>query len=143
MEYDIRIEQTAARPTAVIAATTTWARFPTLWGELLGEVWAGGARKGCRNIMLYLDDTPSVEIGVEFTVPFALTGRIVASALPAGRVATTVHHGSYADLGLAHRAVADWCAERGEHPTGVRWEVYGPDAPTPWVEISWLLPGSE
>ena len=27
------------RPTAVVAQTTTWAEFPSLWGQLLGEVY--------------------------------------------------------------------------------------------------------
>ena len=57
-----------SRPTAVVAATTTWQDFPSLWGQLLGEVWdclhAGGIHRGCRNIMLYLDSVPNVEVGV-------------------------------------------------------------------------------
>jgi len=36
--------------------------------------------------MLYRDDVPNVEVGVEIAGSFAPTGRIVASALPAGRV---------------------------------------------------------
>ena len=28
-----------ARPTAVVAATTTWEEFPALWSKLLDEVW--------------------------------------------------------------------------------------------------------
>lgn len=31
-----------ARPTAVVAAATTWPQFPALWGQLLGEVWDAG-----------------------------------------------------------------------------------------------------
>jgi hypothetical protein len=27
------------RPTAVVAQTTTWAEFPSLWGRLLAEVY--------------------------------------------------------------------------------------------------------
>jgi len=33
-----------ARPTAIIAETTTWQEFPQLWSALLGEVW--GALRG-------------------------------------------------------------------------------------------------
>lgn len=57
-----------SRPTAVVAATTTWQDFPALWGRLLGEVWdclhAGGIHRGCRNVMLYLDSVPNVQVGV-------------------------------------------------------------------------------
>jgi len=77
-----------SRRTAVVAATTTWQDFPALWGVLLGEVWdclhAGGIYHGCRNVMLYLDGVPNVEVGVLLDQPCPLTGRVVASALPAG-----------------------------------------------------------
>jgi len=133
-------------PTAVIPATTTWRRFGTLWRELLDEVWAclraGGVARGCPNVMLYLDETPRVEVGVWLRVPCELTGRVVHSELPAGRVATTVHHGPFQDVGEAHRAVVEWCAANGERPTGVRWEIYGPHRDDPReqsVEVFWLL----
>jgi effector-binding domain-containing protein len=145
MAYEVTAVDVDARATAVVSATTTWREFPTLWRPLLDEVWAclraGGITSGCRNVMLYLDDTPRVEVGVVLTQPCPLTGRVVSSRLPSGRVARTVHRGSY-DLGPAHRAVVDWCAERGLERTGVSWEVYGPHDPDPakiWTEINHLL----
>ena len=115
MSYEVTVADIVARPTAVIAATTTWQAFPTLWGELLGEVWAclraGGIDRGCPNVMLYWDDVPHVEVGVELSRPCALTGRVVMSALPAGKVAAAVHRGPYTGLASAHRAVID-CAPR-------------------------------
>jgi effector-binding domain-containing protein len=79
---------------------------------------------------------------VELHQPCQLTGRVVASALPAGQVATTVHRGPYAGLASAHRAVLDWCAAQGRRPAGPRWEVYGPHRDDPaelTTEVSWLL----
>src|SRR5439155_17832968 len=61
------------------------------------------------NLMLYKDDLPNVEVGIEVTEPFATIGRVVSSTLPPGRVATTTHRGRYEDLGAAHLAVIDWC----------------------------------
>jgi effector-binding domain-containing protein len=146
VRYAVRVTDVAARPTAVVAATTTWQEYPTLWPVLLDEVWAclraGGVERGCRNIMLYRDDTPRVEVGVELLVPCPLTGRVVASTLPAGQVALTVHHGSYAGLAAAHRAVLDWCARQGRRPVGTRWEVYGPHHDDPakvWTEVYYLV----
>jgi effector-binding domain-containing protein len=148
-----RLSQTVMveRPTAVIAATTTWEAFPSLWPRLLDEVWKAvrsveGVTPG-RNIMLYKDDAPSVEIGVEVAEPFvAAGGRVVGSALPGGRVASTFHEGppeSLArDVGGAHKAVADWCLDRGLRPTGTRWEVYGhwhDDSVEQEVEVFYLL----
>jgi effector-binding domain-containing protein len=143
---EVTVGEVAARPTAVVQATTTWREFPTLWGRLSAEVWdclrAGGIRRGCPNVMLYLDDVPNVEVGVELTQACTLTGRVVASSLPAGRVAMTIHRGSYADLGTAHKAVVDWCSAHKLRTTGARWEIYGPHHEDPaevWTEVYWLL----
>jgi effector-binding domain-containing protein len=146
MGYQVTVTDVMARPTAVVTATTTWHEFPRLWKALLDEVWtclhAGGVHRGCRNVMLYQDDVPHVEVGVELRVPCPLTGRVVASALPAGQVAMTVHRGSYAGLAAAHRAVLDWCAAQGRRPVGPRWEIYGPHSDDPaqvWTEVYYLL----
>ena len=67
MGYHVTVQDVEARPTAVVPATTTWQEFPTLWEVLLDEVRAclraGGVHRGCRNIMLYQDDVPHVEVG--------------------------------------------------------------------------------
>lgn len=85
MSYQVTARDVVARPTAVVPVSTTWLEYPALWPELLDEVWAclhaGGIKRGCRNIMLYWDDVPHVEVGVESLVPCPLTGRVVASAL--------------------------------------------------------------
>jgi effector-binding domain-containing protein len=136
----------AARPTAVVPAATTWEEFPALWSKLLDEVWAclrsGGITRGCRNVMLYLDDVPHVEVGVELTQPCPLIGQVVASSLPAGTAAMTVHRGPYDGLGAAHRAVIRWCRVNGRERAGPRWEVYGPHDDDPakvWTEVYYLL----
>ncbi|GEM_PF-224265 len=146
MSYQVTVKNVAARPTAVVSATTTWQEFPTLWQELSAEVWAclraGGISSGCRNIMLYWDDVPHVEVGAELLVPCPLTGRVVASTLPAGQVAMTTHWGAYSELGAAHQAVIDWLPTQGKRMTGARWEVYGPHNDDPdkvWTEVYYLL----
>jgi effector-binding domain-containing protein len=146
MSYKVTVRDAEARPTAVVAAATTWQAFPGLWKELLDEVWAclraGGVDGGCRNVMLYLDEAPHIEVGVELHQPCPLTGRVVPSRLPAGQVATTVHRGPYPGLAEAHRAVLDWCAAQGRRPAGPRWEIYGPHRDDPAelaTEVCWLL----
>jgi effector-binding domain-containing protein len=146
VSYQVAVADVAARPTLVVPATTTWQEFPRLWKELLDEVWAclraGGIRGGCRNMMLYHDDVPHIEVGVLTSEPCPLAGRVVVSALPAGQAATTVHYGQYSELADAHEAVLDWCAAHGRQPTGTRWEVYGPHHDDPaqvWTEVYWLL----
>jgi len=146
MSYQVTMMDVEARPTAVVPATTTWQEFPTLWRKLSDEVWAclhaGGIYRGCRVIMLYWDDVPHVEVGVELLVACPLTGRVIGSALPAGQAAMTVHWGPYSRLGEAHQAVIGWCAAQGKRKTGTRWEVYGPHNDDParvWTEVYWLL----
>jgi hypothetical protein len=114
----------SAQPTAVVAETTSWQAFPALWPRLLDEVWAVVRPLGPgRNVMLYLDDVPSVEIGVEVAGPFEPIGRVRPSALPAGPVATA--RGRVEEIGAVHEAVVAWCAARALERTGVCWEVYG------------------
>jgi len=109
VDYEVSRTDVESRRTAVVAATTTWQDFPALWGQLLGEVWdclhASGIYRGCRNIMLYRDNVPNVEVGVLLDRPCPLTGRVVASALPAGTAAMAVHRGPFGDVGAAHDAV--------------------------------------
>ena len=129
MKYDIELTTADERPTAVVAATTTWGRFPTQWRGMLDQVWtflrASDLRTDGHNVMLYKDDVPNVEVGVLVTRPFVPSGTVVSSRLPAGRVARTVHRGPYERLEDPHRAVREWCAARGLALAGPRWEIYG------------------
>jgi effector-binding domain-containing protein len=146
MTYEVTVVDAEHRPTAVVPAATTWPEFPQVWRELLDEVWAclraGGIERGCRNVMFYKDGVPNVEVGVLLDQPCPLTGRVVASTLPTGRAAKTVHYGSYAGLGDAHEAVHDWSHAENQPLAGPRWEVYGPHRDDPaevWTEVYWLL----
>jgi effector-binding domain-containing protein len=146
VDYEVSVRAVSASPTAVVAQATTWEEYPRVWGELLDEVYAfvrgGGVAQTGHNVMLYRDDTPHVEVGVQVAAPFRPGGRVVRSELPAGRVATTVHRGDYGGLGDAHRAVVAWCAGRGHDLTRTRWEVYGDwheDPTAVETEVSWLL----
>jgi effector-binding domain-containing protein len=148
VSYAVSERVVAERPTAVIAAETTWDEFPLLWRELLDEIWAvvrsNDEIDPGRNVMLYKDDVPNVEVGVEAAGPFAAIGRIVPSTLPSGRVATTTHRGRYEDIEAAHEAVIRWCDGRGLERTGARWEIYGHwiEGVEPEVEVYWLLRGT-
>ena len=149
MDDAVRIVTCDATPTAVVAEATNWAEFPQLWGKLLDEVWtflrASDLTTG-RNVMVYRDDSPRVEVGAEVGGPFAGNGRVIASALPAGRAATAVARGAPSADGLAraHDAVHEWCAANGHELTRVRWEIYGhwADDQDPALfetEVYWLL----
>lgn len=145
--YPVSVKTVAVQPTAVVAAATTWAEYPTLWPVLLDEVYAfvraGGATLNGHNVMLYLDDVPNVEVGVQVTGPFESAGRVIPSVLPAGEVASTVHRGPYEALEEAHVALKAWCGSHRHALTGVRWEIYGDwhDDPADLeTEVCYLLP---
>jgi len=145
MAGNVTVRHAPLRRTAAVPATTTWAEFPTLWRRLLDQVWAvlrgDPAVAHGHNIFLYLDASPRVEIGVEVFEALRPAGNVVESAVPGGEVATTTSRG-YNELGEAHRAVQDWCAENGRRLAGPFWEIYGdPDEATGAVaiEVCYLL----
>lgn len=146
---EVTVQTVAATPTAVVAATTTWAQFPKMWGPMLDQVWSflrGDAPAGLytqgHNIMLYKDEVPNVEVGVQVSGPFEPVGDVVSSTLPAGLVATAIHSGPVAEIGDTHRAVREWSAANRYRLVGPHWEIYGdPDPSTGDFEVAvfWSL----
>jgi effector-binding domain-containing protein len=148
----VRFMTVEARPTAVVAQTTTWTEFPKLWGPLLGQVYefvrprpelgTGDGGGLWQNVMLYKDQRPDVEVGVLVTGPFQAEGTVIPSALPAGDAATATHRGDYGKLGVTHDAVRDYAAAHGRELAGPCWEIYGharPDPSEAETEVFWLL----
>src|ERR1700689_189980 len=83
MIHAVREGETPGQPPAVIAEATTWSAFPSLWPRLLDTVWTAVRSSEeitpNRNVMLYLDDVPNVEVGVEVGEPISHLGRVVGS----------------------------------------------------------------
>ena len=136
MTADVSLRTVAPRPTAVVSQTTTWKEFPAVWKPLLDEVYSfvrgrapelapNDGPEVWRNAFLYLDDKPTVEIGVLVSGPFEPHGRVVPSQLPGGEVATAVHCGDYAELGRTHDTVGGFIAAHGLVRAGPSWEIYG------------------
>jgi effector-binding domain-containing protein len=137
-------------PTAVVRTATTWAEFPNAWGPMLNQVWSflrgGTAPEGLwtrgHNAMLYTDDVPNVEVGVQVTRSFGASGSVVPSALPGGLVAAATHSGPVTRIGDTHDAVRAWAQANRYTVAGPRWEIYGdPDPATGSfdVEVLWLV----
>jgi effector-binding domain-containing protein len=149
MSVDVTVRVVEPTPTAVVVAATTWEEFPAVWGPMLGEVWGflrGGAPAGLyqqgHNIMLYKDDVPNVEVGVQVSGSFAPSGRVVPSTLPAGVAAGATHTGPIAEIGSIHRAVREWSEANGYRLSGPHWEIYGDPDPASGhfdVEVFWSL----
>jgi hypothetical protein len=104
MDDAVRIVTAVQKPTAVVAETTSWEHVPRVWRALLAEVWAflrGSDLTTGRNVTLYKDDSPNVEVGVEVSSSFMGSGRVVPSSLPAGRAAVAVARGEPSPAKLA------------------------------------------
>jgi len=92
--------------------------------------------------MLYQDDVPHVEVGVQVSGSFDPAGRVVPSTLPGGFVATATHTGPIAEIGGTHRAVRAWSQASGYRLAGPRWEIYGDPDPSSGhfdVQVFWSL----
>jgi effector-binding domain-containing protein len=149
MTVEVTAKTIEPAPTAVVVAATTWAEFPKVWRSMLDEVWSflrGDAPEGLyqhgHNIMLYKDDVPNVEVGVQVNGSFAPAGRVVASTLPGGPVATATHTGPMASIGDTHHAVREWSDAQGYRLAGPRWEIYGDPDPSTGsfdVDVFWSL----
>ena len=129
MDYNIRLETADTRPTAVVRRRAALQQLPKVVPEACGYVWnalrAQKIKGAGRHVALYLDEQINLEVGVELDAPFSGAGDVIASSLPAGRVATTTHFGPYQQLGAAHQAIRAWCAQHGHALAGPNWEIYG------------------
>jgi effector-binding domain-containing protein len=153
MTVQVTVKTVAPMPTAVVAAAVTWAEFPTRWGPMLDQVWhfireaaPEGLYQHGHNIMLYKDEVPNVEVGVQVTRSFAAAGPVVPSALPGGLVATATHAGPVAQLGDTYRAVSQWSKDSRYQLADPHWEIYGDPDPSTGsftVDIYWSLSAEE
>lgn len=129
MDHAVRLEQLAGLPLAVVRRLATPEELSRVVPDACGAVWGAlrshGIAGAGRHVAVYLDDQIRLEVGVELDAPFAGCGEVVASATPAGLVATTTHRGPYNLLHEAHGAIHRWCRAHGHTPAGPRWEIYG------------------
>ena len=92
--------------------------------------------------MLYKDDVPSVEVGVQVSGSFDPAAQVIPSALPGGLAATATHTGPIATIGDTHQAVCEWSKANGYRLAGPRWEIYGDPDPSSGhfdVQVFWSL----
>jgi effector-binding domain-containing protein len=117
MTYVVSCDLAHAVSIAAVRSTTRWPDIGATIRSSLDEVWAhlranppGAIR---HNVVVYINDTPDVEIGVQVAEPFVPSDRVRLFTLPAGPVAHTLHVGPYRTLGAAHEVVIKQCKEWG------------------------------
>lgn len=93
--------------------------FPTVTGQGVDVVGPAFARyHGMPG------EVVDLEVGFPTSRPVEPSGSVAPTVLPAGRVATLSHHGSFDSLGESWGRLGSWIAEQGERPSDVMWEVY-------------------
>jgi effector-binding domain-containing protein len=130
MQYDVRIEENVdGRPLAVVRRRARLHELSKVVPEACGLVWktlrTAQVRGAGRHVAIYLDGEINLEVGVEMNAPFGGHGEVIASSLPVGLVASTVHFGPYPKLYEAHKAICDYAARHGYGLAGSNWEIYG------------------
>jgi effector-binding domain-containing protein len=144
-----RIVQTDAQLTAVIHLTIPRAEIQNVMGPGMGELMATVAAQGIAaagplfSHHLRMDpDIFDFEIGVPVAASVAAAGRVMPSHLPASRVARTVFHGAYEELGAAWGELEAWITASGHTSGPELWECYetgpesGPDPATWRTELN-------
>jgi effector-binding domain-containing protein len=138
------ITQTRFHHAAVVHLTIPRDQIGSAMGPAIEEVTAAIAAQGVApegpffSHHLRLDtEIFDFEVGVPVSEPVAPTGRVIASSLPAAKVARVVYRGPYEDLGVAWQEFDAWITDHGHTPAADLWEVYlsGPEAhadPAQW-----------
>jgi effector-binding domain-containing protein len=120
-----------AQPTAVVRGSLPVADLPTFFARAFPAVWAALEAQGiglAGEPFGYYPAVPGttveVEVGFPIAGPFAATGDVRQSELPAGRVVTATHVGPFNTLERTYAEMCEWAAEQGLKPSGPMWEAY-------------------
>jgi effector-binding domain-containing protein len=131
------ITQTEEIVTAQIPLTVPTSEVHEVMGPGIREVYATLAEQGIEPAGPWMThhrrvptDTFDFEICVPTKTPVTPAGRVVPGKLRAARVARTVFHGGYQDLGAAWGEFMGWIEANGLKPAADLWEVYlvGPES---------------
>ncbi len=132
-----RILHVTAQPSAVIRLTVARAELQDVMRAALTEVRATLAEQSVLpdgpwfTHHLRLDpEVFELEVGVPVWSTFDESGRVVASMLPAAKVARTVYTGPYDGLTEAWSEFEEWIAAEGHECGAGLWECYvaGPES---------------
>lgn len=110
-------------------------------GEVMGTIAAQGAELAGPWFTRHFRFDPKTfdfEVGAPVKTPVTSAGRVVASTLPAVKVARALYRGGYEGLSTAWPQLDAWIKEQGLLPAEWLWETYLTDPskggdPSTWV----------
>lgn len=122
---------TTEQRTAVIRLTIPRAQIQQVMGPAIGEVFGTVAAQGFtpagRWFTRHFRFDPATfdfEVGVPVNADVKPSGRVVASSLPAVKVARTIYRGGYEGLPTAWPEFDGWIRSQGLTPAEWLWETY-------------------
>lgn len=146
MSYRVDVKQVDPIRLAVVRFCAKQSELSRVIPAACGEVWnfirANQIPNPGRHVAIYFDGAINIECGAEVPGPFTQNGRVVASATPSGKVATTTHWGGYDRLDEAHQAITTYCTAQQLQLAGPNWEIYGhwtDDPPQLRTDVFYLL----
>ena len=144
MTYEVHLTTHQRARTAVVRGRVTTSDIADFLGTAYDEVLRVLARQGTAPagppFSRYAptgDGHFDVEAGFPVRGVVEADGRVVASELPGGSVASTLHTGPYDQVAAAHTALSRWLDEHGHDAAGCAWESYldEPDVDRPLTEV--------
>jgi effector-binding domain-containing protein len=138
MTYEVHLREIQPQTAASVSGRAAWADLGTFVRQALMEVFGLAGQQGVRvagpafAIYHSADATEAdvdLEVGIPVDEPIEPAGRVAATTIPGGLIATAVHCGAYRDVGPAYQALGEWVQEHGHETAGPPREVYlvGPD----------------
>jgi effector-binding domain-containing protein len=132
--YEVVLKEAPSmRLASCLVTVPTNDQVPRVLGEAFDAVYAAVRAAGARDAgpCLALWHQPAevlanerVEAAAHVDRDFAANERVRVYELPACRVASVIHEGTFAEFDQAHAALLSWIEENGYRPLGTYREIY-------------------
>lgn len=144
MSYEVQVVELAEQPAAVVREHVAHDGIAAFLGPAFSDVMAA---VGAQHVQVAgapfgryrptEDGGWDIEAGFPVATAISEQGRVLATSLPGGRAARTLHVGDYQALGAAYEAVTKWLIDNGFVASGQPWECYldGPEVANPRTEV--------
>jgi effector-binding domain-containing protein len=147
MGNECHIMQRDKTPSVVWKTRCSVETLPGVLGEAFEKVMSylsriSKAPVGPPYVAYFNEDMQDLEIEIGFPVAEILEGdgQVVASEIPAGKFASTVHTGPYQEIATAYNRLTVWVEEQSAEPAGTAYEIYLNDpADTPPEALQTLI----